>query len=206
MTYLPKSQIKSNVYTKGKELYYISNRNEYKGYYYITSQNQYFTGKHPGDFPNTELIKLDLEGAEDFNPDVVPNIISTSWVYMGSGYNKSFPSPPSLPLSSHPSPQKKDYELGEFERYFLSKTTHMKFIEVNKELYNKYVNQSPDVSYQLYFPFSINWELVGEKDKVYEVNLKNVKQIELNLQLRGFTQYFKGRFTQFYQMEGPKTY
>jgi len=58
MAYLPKSQIKPNLYTKGEE-YYLNNQS-YKGYYYVTSTGEAYTGKHPGDLPN-ELLTQKIE-------------------------------------------------------------------------------------------------------------------------------------------------
>lgn len=210
--YYPKSQVKSNLYTKGKEYQYSNSQKEYRGYYYITSQGRIYTGKHPGDFPNDILTPIVNIKTEPFsNPLSSSSTKTTSWTYIGQGYNKSFPNPPSLPTSIYPQPNQNDYKLGEFERYFLSKNNEIKFIETDKLTYNKYLSQSPDISYQLYTPFKLSWELTGDKEKAYEVNLKTVQRIERNLQLRGFTQYFKGRFTQFYKdtseefLGGPNT-
>ncbi|MDB4378196.1 hypothetical protein N9Z41_00350 [bacterium] len=201
--YYPKSQVKSNLYTKGKEYQYSNSQLEYKGYYYLTSQNQVYTGKHPGDLPNTLLvpiINIESQPFIDFQPPTPTK--STSWTCVGQGYNIDLTSPPTLPTSIYPNPQQNDYKLGEFERYFLSKTNEIKFIEVNKLIYNQYANQSPDVSYQLYTPFKLSWELTGDRKKVYEVNYKTVQRIERNFQLRGFVQYFKDRFDQFYKEVG----
>ena len=200
--YLPKSQIKSNLYTKGKEYQYPLTQKEYKGYYYFTSTNRYFTGKHPGDFPNDELVKIENISATPTETSISTNSNSTSWLYQGSGYNKVLNNPPSKPKSIYPNPQDKDYKLGEFERYFLSKSNEIKFIETNQNTYNKYLNQSPDVSYQLYQPFKLSWELTGNREEVYKVNLSTVQRVENDFELRGFTQYFKNRFDQFYKELG----
>lgn len=199
--YYPKSQIKPNLYTKGKEYQYSNNKQEYKGYYYVTSQGQYYTGKHPGDLPNTQITLI--------NPTPTPILdntptqsTQTSWTYAGQGYNKQLNNPPSIPKSIYPTPQDKDYKLGEFQRYFLSKTNESKFIEVNQPIYNQYLNQDPNVSYQTYTPINFSWELTGNREKVYKINLNTVQRVETNLQLRGFTQYFKERYDQFYKELG----
>lgn len=198
MAYLPKSQIKSNLYTKGEE-YYINGKS-YKGYYYITSQNQAYSGKHPGDIPNILLSTPPLEQPSD---EVESTTTKPSfWVYEGTGYPKTPPIPSILPTSIYPNPQNKDYKLGEFQRYFVSKINEIKFIEVNELVYNQYLNQDPNVSYQLYTPFKLSWELTGDRKKVYEVNYKTVQRIERNFQLRGFSSYFKDRFDQFYREVG----
>lgn len=198
--YYPKSQIKSNLYTKGKEYQYSDSQREYKGYYHITSQGQTYTGKHPGDLPNDSLdpiINIESQPFIDSQPPTISK--PTSWTYIGQGYNKNFPSPPTLPTSTYPTPQPSDYKLGEFQRYFLTKINGIKYIEINQGLFNKYLNKSKNVSYQLYSPLSISWVLTGDRKKVYEINYKTVQRIERDLELRGFIQYFKGRFDQFYK-------
>lgn len=196
MAYLPKSQIKSNLYTKGEE-YYLNNQS-YKGYYYLTSTNEVYTGKHPGDLPNELLVQKIKEQSSD-ETTTLPSSNKSFWVYEGTGYNLPTLQPGSIPTSIYPKPSQNNYKLGEFQRYFVSKVNEIKFIEVNEFTYNQYLNQDPNVSYQLYSPIQLPWELTGDREKVYEVNLKTVQRIERNLQLRGFTQYFKGRFTQFYK-------
>lgn len=196
MAYLPKSQIKSNLYTKG-EKYYLENKS-YKGYYYLTSQNQAYTGKHPGDLPNSLLTEVFKEQPSDIVTEI-PTSAPSFWVYEGTGYNKTFPTPGNTPKSIYPNPTIDNYTLGEFQRYFLSRVNTIKFVEVNEFIYNQYQNQEPNVSYQLYTPVQLSWELTGDKEKVYEVNLKTVQRVERNFQLRGFEQYFRGRFTQFYK-------
>lgn len=199
MAYLPKSQIKSNLYTKGEE-YYLDNKS-YKGYYYITSQNQAYTGKHPGDLPNNPLNTKTKEQPSDV-VNTIPSTRESFWVYEGTGYNKPLNQPGRLPKSIYPNPTENDYKLGEFQRYFVSKINEIKFIEVNELVYNQYSNQDPNVSYQLYSPLQLSWELTGDRKKVYEINLKTVQRVENNLQLRGFSSYFKGRFDQFYREVG----
>ena len=49
MSYYPKSQIKTNLYTNGKEYVLSTNKNSYKGYYYELSNGDKFTGKTPED-------------------------------------------------------------------------------------------------------------------------------------------------------------
>ena len=56
MAYIPKSQIKTNLFTNGGELLKLSDNLPYKGYYYKTSQGNFFAGKYPGDGLNFPLI------------------------------------------------------------------------------------------------------------------------------------------------------
>jgi histidinol-phosphate aminotransferase len=56
--YYPKSQIKTNLITNGKELVYLSDNQPYSGSYWKTSDGKYYTGKNPNDIPND--LKLDI--------------------------------------------------------------------------------------------------------------------------------------------------
>jgi len=49
MPYYPKSQIQTDLYTKGKQLRVVSSRAEYIGYYWKTSKGEYFSGRNPSD-------------------------------------------------------------------------------------------------------------------------------------------------------------
>ena len=205
MPYYPLSQLKTNLYTKGGEYLIVNTNEEYKGYYYITSKGKAYTGKTPEDKPNILLLPIKVS-IDDLSPEgIIASNKDTFFTIQNPFYTKILnPSGkgPSLPSSIYPSPTPNNYKLGEFDRYFLSKINEIKYLEVNQETYNKYTNKSQDVSYQLYSPFKLSWELTGDRKKVYKVNLNTVKRIERDLQLRGFIQYFKGRFTQFYKEVG----
>ena len=54
--YYPKSQITPNLYTNGNEYIILSNRSNYVGYYFTTSDNKIFSGRNPNDKPNFELV------------------------------------------------------------------------------------------------------------------------------------------------------
>ena len=47
MKYYPKSQIKTGLYTKGNEFIISNNKESYKGYYWVTSTGEFYTGKTP---------------------------------------------------------------------------------------------------------------------------------------------------------------
>ncbi len=201
MAYLPLSQIKSNLYTKGGEFLSSSTLTEYKGYYYITSKGECFTGKNPQNPPNDLLIK-NLEEFPELSDPNTPTTKPSFWTISEPKYQKVLLSPPSSPTSYYPKVTKKEYKLGEFERYFLSKNNEIKFKEVNLFTYNQYLTKDPSVSFQLFSPIKLSWELIGNREKTYTINYNTVKRISLNLKLRGFVEYFQGRFTQFYKEIG----
>jgi len=56
--YFPKSQIKTNLYTNGGEFIIQNSSSPYVGYYYETSNGQYFSGRNPNESPTYKLTKI----------------------------------------------------------------------------------------------------------------------------------------------------
>jgi hypothetical protein len=199
--YYPKSQVKTNLYTKGGE-YIISNSSTpYRGYYYQTSNGEYFSGKTPNESPSFKLTKVSLNESVtttsfEFERDNFYLIEGGYALSTNLPFNQT---PPSPPKQSYPVVTDNDYKLGEFQRYFVKKGNEIKFLEISLEDYRKYVNQDRDVMFELYTPIQINWILTGEEKQVYQVNQSIVARAEREQNLPGFTQYFRGKFTQFYK-------
>lgn len=205
--YFPKSQIKTNLYTRGDELQYIDSNRIYIGHYFSTSTGKYYTGKTPNDKPNTELIPISEDTMPSSNtPDPLlelrPEVynLEDSGYYRAKGYlNTTQPLTPTPPIQYYPQPTPEEYNIGEFQRYFVKRTNEPKFIEVDKTQYGKYLSKDPQVAYQLYTPFSIPWEVSGDRNKVYNTNKNIVERTEKQQQLWGLKSYFKDRYTQFYK-------
>lgn len=205
--YYPKSQIKENLFTKGGEYFITSTGENYKGHYYKVSDNQYYTGKNsssPTSVPLTPYTSTLNQTLSDTNLSFTKTNYSviTDPSYLNSKKINNFSIVNTLPTYYYPKLTEQNYQIGEFERYFLSKINEIEFIEVNKLEYNRYLNKDKNVSYQLYTPIKLSWVLTGKREQVYEVNLKTVERVQLNFKLKGFIQYFKGRFTQFYREVG----
>lgn len=207
--YYPKSQIKTNLYTQGGEFSIASTGQDYKGYYYMTSNGQAYSGKTPSDTP-TYLLQTIAQNpslsatARDAEPGFGGSLTSdASFFLLPPSYIAStkidISSSPSAPKQSYPIVTENDYKLGEFQRYFLKKGNEAKFLEISLEDYRKYVNQDRDVLFELYIPIQINWVLTGDKEQVYKVNQAIVAKVEREQNLPGFTQYFRDKFTQFYK-------
>jgi hypothetical protein len=204
--YLPKSQIKTNLYTNGGDFILKNSSSSYKGYYYKTSNGKYFSGKTPNESPTFELIQINPnESPTNLSNDLqIENIPTDNYYIIQDEYLNStsliFPqSPPSPPKHSHPIVTENDYKLGEFQRYFVKKSNESKFIEISKEDYQKYINQDRDIMFELYTPIQINWILTGDKEQVYKINQSIVIRTEQENNIPGFTQYFRDRFTQFHK-------
>lgn len=196
--YYPKSQIKTNLFTNGEEFITLNSNTPYRGYYYETSNGRYFSGKTPSESPSFELIKtsaLPLSLSQTSEDNFY--IIETRYY---SSKNLSFDQiPPSAPKQSYPLITEDDYNVGEFQRYFVKKANEPKFIEISLEDYRKYINRDPSVMFELYIPIQINWILTGDKEQVYLTNQGIVARAERDNNLPGFELYFKDKFTQFYK-------
>ena len=128
--YYPPSQIQTNLYTGGGEYVIASSGENYIGNYYSLFNVTFFTGNTRNDKPNFQIIavntptnneKLDPElgnpGAESSETSIylLPKVYTNrSKLVLGS-------KPPSPPKEIIVRPTKKQYEIGEYERYFLSK-------------------------------------------------------------------------------------
>jgi hypothetical protein len=204
--YYPSHQIKSNLYTNGGELQYAYNNEDYIGFYYGTSNGEFYTGRHNQDGSNYRLVSL-IPNIGDTNSQPIGSnetYNNSIWVINDDSYNKiksieNGTSQENHPSPIFPTPTKEDYDLGETTRYFLKKTNEIKFIEISNLEYGKYVSRSENVPYQLYIPFTLIWELKGDIQQVNEINYKTVKRVEESQKLYGLEQYFKGNFTQLYK-------
>jgi len=190
--YYPKSQIKTNKTTRGNKFILSTTRESYSGPYWETSQGKYYSGKTPEDGPTIELL-LASEGS---NPNLPVNhsIEDNQYYYDQTYYNArnldDTKNPPRNPISSIPSSQVS-------ERYFVSKTNEIKFIEVSKTEYQKFKNKSPEVNWSLFEPIKIPWRTKGKRDEVYLENKTNV----LKQNIPGFELFFKGKYDKFWYSE-----
>ena len=207
--YYPKSQIKTNLYTNGKEFVFFGTDEEYKGYYYTISKGRVYSGKTPSD-PTTKRLQPysqspsfianepDPESGEagSLNDDTA--YFSLPQSYLNSS-NLNVSVAPLAPKQSYPVVTEKDYKLGEFQRYFLKKNNEPKFMEISLEDYRKYTSKNQETLHYLYTPFQINWVLTGEKEQVYKINKSIVSKMERERNIPGFSHYFKDNFTQFHK-------
>jgi hypothetical protein len=217
--YYPKSQIKTNLYTNGDE-YAIENTNlPYIGYYYLTSTGATYTGKTPDDRPNQRLIKIGIPLSEQQislipentvtltitdNSDVpstINNINYTSVLEYAQLKNISTTNPPiqSVPYYNPNIPTQQDYQLGEFRRYFCKKTNEYQYIEINQDTFTKLTIKDPQILWQLYQPFFINWQLTGDKQQVAQVNRNSTELVVFRNKFFGLNEYLKLDFTKYYQ-------
>jgi len=198
--YYPKSQIQVNLYTNGNE-YVIASSNEiYAGYYWKTSSGKFFTGKTPEDTPSVELkLKSKIE-----NVSTIPN--STTTIFNSEFTTREYnsikqiqtPSPLLLPTYYLPQPTEQDYQVGEFQRYFVKKTNELIYTEVNKDTHDKIQGNDPQWLWPLYTPFSLPWNISGDKLQVAKTN-KNIVDLTMQrLKLYKFNEYLRNDYLKFY--------
>jgi len=229
--YYPKSQIVINLYTNGQEYVIKSTSENYIGNYWKTSDGKFFTGKTPEDKNIQELtivtstfsqnssspsyiqpIQVDLALAYDApyvgeNPDLYNerNILDYAKLK-----NIDTNSPPSLLLPSpfNPQPTQDDYALGEFTRYFCKKTNEVRYLEINKETYEKLAGQDPTYLWQVYTPFRYQWNISGEKEQVYSTNKKVTEHMITKFNLYSLNKFLKEDYLKFFkpsQSKNPST-
>lgn len=195
--YFPKSQIQTDLYTKGGEFINFKTLENYIGYYYQTSNGKKYSGKNPTDTPSFELL-TSISNTDNLDTELETNNFWTSnFTQYKPNIDKTISKSP--PKQTYPVVTDANYSLGEFQRYFLKKSNETKFLEISKADYNRYVDKVDSVPYELYIPTQISWALTGDKNQVYQVNKTTVEKTEREQSLYGFTQYFKDKFTQFYK-------
>ena len=202
--YYPLSQIKTNLYTNGDEFVVTRTNEPYTGFYYKISTGQYFTGKTPQDLPTEGLSPLfnfsetnipqnqytPVLNVEQINAKNIPYIDLTNQKTNQVTY---------IPYYNPQLPTQQDYQIGEFRRYFCKKRNEVIYIEINKDQYTKLITKDPQILWQLYQPFFVDWQLTGDKQQVAKVNRNMVLLASKNLKLPAFSLYLKEDYTKYYQ-------
>lgn len=194
--YYPKSQIKTNLSSLSGEFVIQETNEPYSGFYWKTSKGEFFTGKTPEDGVSLKLEKTTSLSQElshkqklNFDHDNPPNnyYLSNESYDIARG-NRNVQEKRN-PLSSKP-------KIGEkiTERYFVSKTNELIFMEVSKLEYTKFKDKNPGVNWSLYQPIKINWKTDGTQEEAYLHNKTEV----LKQNVLGFEQYFRGKFDNYW--------
>jgi len=190
--YFPKSQLTTDLYTNGDEYIIASTGEQYKGYYFKVINGTQFTGRNPQDGTPLELINTTQ--ASTLNVTELDSFPITSLKP-----NSPFKSLPDrfIPTMFQTTPSSQDYSNGEFMRYFCKKTNEPKFIEINKETYDKLTNQDPEIAWDLYEPQSFIWYITPLLEFNYRKNKQQIQNIEIIEQWYGFSQYIKEDYTKY---------
>ena len=208
--YFPKSQITTNLSTNGKEFQIEGSSEYYIGSYFKTSDGQFYTGKTPQDGDNRLLTKnpTSIPVApvllSNINNSVTPlnpktnlsvNILPSS--YLNSSKTTFISAPP--PQGNIVFPTEGEYDTGEYQRFFLKHKTNNIYLEVTQFTYTNFINLNPSVQFQLYTTIKIDWILVGKPIEVYDINRNIALLYEKENNIRGFSNFFKGRYLKYYR-------
>lgn len=204
--YYPKSQITTDLITNGKEFVISNTTTLYSGFYFITGDGKIFSGKNPNEKPNIRLEKVSINldaianatAEEEILPDSY-NIIDDSYFWARGIDVKSINIPPSPPTQIYALPTELNYEVGEFQRYFVKKTNETKYVEISYSEYEKYLNQEQSVDFIMYTPFQLPWVISGNRNNVANVNKNTIERISKSGALIGFKSYFKDNYTQYFR-------
>tara|TARA_R110000782_G_scaffold78511_4_gene156570 strand:+ start:596 stop:1480 length:885 start_codon:yes stop_codon:yes gene_type:complete len=221
--YYPKSQIKPSQFTNGDELVEKLTKSAYRGYYFKTSTNEYFSGKYPNDRPNIELelvngtaaglgndATFSDPGAEDFYIPEVENATEESNYFtlpmdylLSNSRTTAYSKVPRRPLQTACKPTKEDYDFGEIQRYIVKKTNNNLYIEISKKEYILFKDRSPIVQFQLYIPITFPWILTGkDRKQVSTLNYKTLELKERAFKIQGLVNKYKNNYSQYYKIVG----
>lgn len=199
MSYFPKSQITSNLYTNGEELVYAKSNTNYKGNYFKTSTGKYYSGTSPQDKPNLPLkIKPNLDNVNSdafFIPSYTA-IIQSSFTQLNN-IDVNFTR--TLPLPSPNPPNSLNYTNGVMRRYFCKKTNQTIYLEINKDTYDKLVKKDSSILWQLYQPFTLTWALKGNREQVAKNNQNAVERISNKLNMSMLIEFLNKDYTKYYK-------
>ena len=217
--YYPLSQIQTNLHTNGQEYIIKSNSQNYIGFYWKASDGKIFTGRTPQDPPNQELTAYSSNRSQvtpDISPLFLEIALAYSAPYIGDDpnlYNEteilnylnlkkiSNVNPPiiALPIFSPTIPTQQDYQIGEFRRLFCKKINELIYLEINKEVYDKLIQNDSTIAFQYYQAFNIPWQLTGNKEQVFTTN-KNIVELTMKQQkLSQFDKYIKEDYIKYYK-------
>jgi hypothetical protein len=188
----------------------------YVGYYWKTSRNEFYTGKTPQNTPSEKLYPFlrndinNITSTPTFTPIFINNITVplTQEDDITNSNNLSYATlkPPvnpntlvTLPYFSPTLPTNKDYEIGEFRRYFCKKTNEILYLEISKDTHDKLVSKDNSLLWQLYFPFDIPWRLIGNLSKIFTINKNIVELTSTQLNLPLFSEYLNNDFTKYHK-------
>ena len=207
--YYPKSQIKSNLYTNGKEYVYTSDKTSYTGYYYTTSDGKAFSGKEPNDGVNVRLISYNSTTGNEINsqPLIGGKEIITSTInqtdapfdddnpYDVVTSQNNYPKlkdlkPRKIPNQYLRRPQKGDVKLGGYNKFFTKKRTSFLYYEISEEDYNLLIEKDKTIAFDLYEGVSIFWDLYN-----FSLNKTKVADVERDYKWYGFINSFNDNFS-----------
>lgn len=202
MTYIPKNQIKSNLFTSGNELVTVPDYIVYVGYYWKKSTGQKYTGRTPSDGPNQRLIPITAdvpdEQLED-TPLVFPQRVSgpTTTVYDTITQNRY--KPIRRPTAAVTQPTEQDYINGFFYRYFTKKRNQNTLYEISKKDYQLLNSDATRINKTLYRAIRVKWTISNKKrEDIFLINKNITRNLEYSRNFYGLTTFFNNDWDQYF--------
>jgi hypothetical protein len=206
--YYPKSQVKTNLYSNNN-FAILATGELYIGSYWQNSLGKYYTGTTPQDLPSREIIPSNSNPGNPLGNLNVTNrepLLYNEFLTTGDdvvNYN-SLTGNPEVIFSLIPPyfatlPTQQDYQIGEFRRYFCKKENEIVYIEISKTTYDLIIVKSPDILWQLYFPFNLPWQITGTQEQVARTNKNIVDLTSQRLSLPRFGDYLNSNYTKYFK-------
>lgn len=219
LRYFPLTRIKTNLYTRGTE-YITEDGRPYSGRYYVTYDNQAFTGISPAlgkslplfknftDSPHSSSVSSRKRASAKLSPlETLPAAQAQSEDYFSAQLTQLVPYYPLLSDS--------DYTRGYFTRYFAKEVTGPQYIiEISpldwSKIQNGNVNTNVLLGYEI---MDMLWQITGPLNDlrksqyqivggVYETNKRVTEGKQKGF--RGIVEFIGGNYTQYARItEGP---
>lgn len=218
MAYYPKSQVQTGLFAYSRDsstdegdvfVYRYDTTIFYEGPYFKTSDGKYFSGLSPSSGNNSEIIPY-IDPINDI--DINSSLLTVENVPYSFNYNTNLdpnygnilsprktPQAQVIPGQGINLPTKKDYQIGEFRRYFCKKTNELKYLELDQVMFDKISRKDPLVLYSLYTPFFLSWKLTGLEEEVARVNKNIVDLTSKRYSLKQFGNFLNNNYTKYYK-------
>lgn len=200
--YYPLTRIKPNLYTRGSE-FATPDGKPYRGKYYITFDNQAFTGINPVLGTNIPLTKIPQRATA--------SVASIQYTSAASQNQTKIVTESDVTLreltSYYPIVTESDYALGYFTRYFAKYVTGPGYIiEISQGEYAAIKNIAEPINMLSYEVTEMLWQLTGPKNDtrvsqyqikggVYDTNKRVTEAKEATF--KGIISYIGGDYTKF---------
>ena len=199
--YYPKSQVKVGLYTNGSEYIIKGTEEFYVGSYYKTSEGKKFAGQSPSINQNLIEIILPPKFADGEDYSDTSNKIRVAFyksdpdpvLYDDNLNETTISNYHNLPKSSTdndrfaPQPYTPTIQLdsqGNMLRFFAKKTNELYYLEINKDTYNKFLNNDPNSAIDLYEVATLVYAPDNSDSVFAQTHL-----IEKSREWYGFSQY-----------------
>lgn len=169
MAYLPKSKVNIKE-TPGGEFVERATRKPYTGKYIETSEGKYYAGNNPLTLGPELVIPEPQRDNFGNSKDFKKHTILNKSIYEKLKKYKDIPTSKSIPTE-------KDYERGYYTRYFTKKiNSQTNYFEIGNKTFTSISTRKTEYDYNLYQVGSIRWALVGEVEKINNLQLTIVER------------------------------